>query len=84
MAEKDATLAELEAEFRTLAEQVDVASARRQELEVLIRARKADVSARTKLYAMSSDEVDALKRVIDERDGKQEVKQDGNAKADPV
>lgn len=60
-----ATLDELEAEFKALAEELSRINARRQELAVLMSRRKAEASARVKLGAMKPLERDALKRVLD-------------------
>ena len=62
----EVTLAELEAEFRSLAAQVDVASARRVELERLIAHRKREASAKAKVRGMDPLEKEALKSVLSE------------------
>lgn len=66
MPDATATLAELEAEFRTLAVQVDVASARRVELERLIAQRKRQAVARAKVRGLDALEREALKSALSE------------------
>jgi hypothetical protein len=62
----EATLAELEAEFRTLAGTVDLASARRAVLATLIQRRKAEAGARVKVSQMDPMQREALKTVLNE------------------
>lgn len=66
MSDATATLAELEAEYRALAEQVGVAGARRQVLEGLIKRRKAEAAARAKVRSMDPLEKEALRSVLSE------------------
>lgn len=66
MSDATATLAELEAEYRALAEQVGVAGARRQVLEGLIKRRKAEAAARAKVRSMDELEKEALRSVLSE------------------
>jgi hypothetical protein len=62
----EATLAELETEFKSLAGVVDTASARRRELDAMIVRRKREASARVKIRGMDAMEKEALKSVLNE------------------
>ena len=64
--DETATLEQLETEFRSLADQVDAASARRLELHGLIKQRRAEAGARVKVDGMHPLEREALKKVLNE------------------
>lgn len=67
MSDATATLAELEAEYRALAAQVDAAGARRQVLEGLIKRRKAEAAARVHVRNMDTLQKEALRSVLSEQ-----------------
>lgn len=71
--DRDATasLEELETEFRELAVQVDIASARRVVLAGLIEKRKAEAIAAASIRNMPALQKEALRKVLseDERNG---------------
>ena len=62
----EATLAELEAEFRNLADQIDRISARRKALADLISQRMRLAAARVKVKWLEPLEKEALKSVLSE------------------